>query len=110
MGAGGVIFDIVKYIKNQYTEDKFYGFLLILTVFVFVLALCVLFIKPIVICFLIYKMHKGELGDNKNNVKYIKGQLGKVIDYQISSNLNRKNIDSEEIKKIIKELSNIKED
>lgn len=110
LGGGGIIFNIVYYIKNQYTEDKFYGLLLFIILIGFVLAFFTRFILPIIEDMLLEKtidkliklIVTTEESDDK---RYVKEQLGKIIDFQIANKLSYRNADDEKIKKIFEKLT-----
>ncbi len=110
MGGGGIIFNILYYIKNQYSEDKFWGLLLIVIGAVFTLIFCIYFVLPIVELVFINKMHEREINSKDGKKKYISNHLGKIIEFKINKNLNKKDITNEKIDKIIDNLNNIEEE
>lgn len=110
MGGGGVIFSIINYIKNQYSEDKFYGLLLILIVAIFTLIFCIYFIRPIIEWVFINKMHEREVNNKKNDKKHISDQFGKIINFKINRKLKQEELNDEKITKTINELKNIEEE
>jgi hypothetical protein len=113
LGGGGFIFNIllkiITYIKNQYNEDKFYGLILIIIFAVFILIMCICFVKPIIDWCFINILHKREINKGDSEIKITRNQTNKIIDYYIASKKGKKNID-ERISELIEELKNLKEE
>ncbi len=114
MGGGGFIFNILlkifTYIKNQYNEDKFYGLILIIIFALFILVMCICFVKPIIEWCFINILHKREIDKGDGEIKIARNQTKKIIDYYIASKKSKKNINEEKINELIEELKNMKEE
>ncbi len=104
MGGGGIIFNIVLYIKNQYSEDKFYGLILIVIAAIFTLLFCIYFIKPIIDWIFINILHKRECSNNDE--KFISNHLCRIIKFKINKKLEQEESNNGKIIKIIEELNN----
>lgn len=115
LGGGGIIFNIINYIKNQYTEDKLYGLLLFTILAGFTLIFFTRFILPIIDNIFFNNMMDKlikliAMTDESNDKNYVKKQLGKIIDFQIASKLSQRNADNEKIKKTFEKIDKIEED
>lgn len=113
----GFIFNIFDYIKNQYENDKSYGLTLIIIAVICCLIFLIFFVKPIILSCIdwhnVVVLHKQEMNNKKDDVKYISNKTGEIINLSIDEMNKRrqKNINNEEeFKKIVKESINIKED
>jgi len=117
LGVCGTIFNILKkvfkYIKNQYTQDKFYGLMLILISIGFIVIMSIFVIKPVIISFIslfyLNKMHEREFKKVKNKNAPVREETNRIIQLYMRDIVKRnfKHTNNEdELKNIFNRINN----